>query len=339
MSRSGIVLGLPGRDAPTVRPRSCCAGSGGPEDRPGIGDAPARAAADGGAFRPSAPDRSRRRQKPIPAGEFLMGDAFDEGYPADGETPVHRVRLDGYWIDETAVSNAQFAAFVRATGHVTDAEQLGVSAVFHLAAAPDARVLHRLAAAPWWLAVRDAHWRRPEGGGSGVDRRPDHPVVHISWNDAQAYCRWAGKRLPTEAEWEYAARGGAQGRRYPWGDEFEPDGRPRCNTWHGSFPHHSTLDDGYLTTAPVQSFRPNGFGLWNMAGNVWEWCADVFAADTYARSPEYDPRGPTAGAERVLRGGSYLCHESYCNRYRVAARSHNAPDSTSANVGFRCANS
>jgi formylglycine-generating enzyme required for sulfatase activity len=266
-----------------------------------------------------------------------MGDAFGEGYLADGELPVHRVSLSDFWIDETAVTNAQFAAFARSTGHVTDAEQLGVSAVFHLAVPASAEVLHRLDEAPWWLAVRDACWRRPEGSGSSVDSRPHHPVVHVSWNDASAYCQWAGKRLPTEAEWEYAARGGLSGRRFPWGDELVAGGRWRCNIWQGRFPETNTLDDGFLTTAPVKSFRPNGHGLWNPAGNVWEWCADWFSPSYYAASPGQDPKGPKIGTARVMRGGSYLCHESYCNRYRVAARSSNTPDSASANVGFRCA--
>jgi sulfatase modifying factor 1 len=282
--------------------------------------------------------RSRRGQVAIHGGQFDMGDAFGEGYPADGETPVHRVAVSDCWIDETAVTNASFAAFVRATGYVTDAEQLGVSAVFHLAAPESADILHRLDAAPWWLAVRGASWRRPEGGGSSVDARPNHPVVHVSWNDATAYCQWAGKRLPTEAEWEYAARGGLTGRRFPWGDELVPGGRWRCNIWQGRFPDVNTVEDGYLTTAPVKSFRPNGYGLWNSAGNVWEWCADWFSPEYYATSPAQDPKGPATGTSRIMRGGSYLCHESYCHRYRVAARSSNTPESASANVGFRCAN-
>jgi formylglycine-generating enzyme required for sulfatase activity len=267
-----------------------------------------------------------------------MGDPFEEGYAADGETPVHPVDLDAFWIDATAVTNAQFGLFVTATGYRTDAEALGISAVFQLAVAPDADVLHALAAAPWWLAVRGACWRRPVGGTVGVEHLADHPVVHISWNDAQAYCHWAGTRLPTEAEWEFAARGGLDGARYPWGDELNPGGRGQANLFQGSFPDRNTGEDGYLTTAPATAYPPNGYGLYNTAGNVWEWCADWFAADTYARSGRHDPRGPTAGQERVLRGGSYLCHASYCHRYRVSARSHNTPDSTSANVGFRCAN-
>ncbi|HEY5820848.1 MAG TPA: formylglycine-generating enzyme family protein [Propionibacteriaceae bacterium] len=275
----------------------------------------------------------------IDGGTFAMGDPYGEGYVADGETPVHAVDLDPFWIDTHAVTNAQFAAFAQATGYRTDAEELGISAVFRLAVAADADVMHAVDAAPWWLAVRGASWRRPDGGSIGVERRSNHPVVHVTWNDADAYCRWAGERLPTEAEWEYAARGGLDGARYAWGDELTPGGRWQANIFQGPFPHHNTGEDGYLTTAPVTAYRPNGYGLFNTAGNVWEWCADWFAPDTYAHSTRHDPRGPVTGEERVMRGGSYLCHASYCHRYRVAARSHNAPDSTSANVGFRCANS
>jgi len=283
--------------------------------------------------------RSTKGQVRLPGGEFAMGDAFGEGYPADGEGPVHQVRLKPFHIDETAVTNAQFAAFVKATGHVTDAERYGSSAVFHLAvdAAP-ADLLGRAAGTPWWINVRGAHWRCPDGPRSGITDRRNHPVVHVSFSDATAYALWAGKRLPTEAEWEFAARGGLAGRRYAWGDELTPDGRWRCNIWQGRFPDHNSAEDGYLTTAPVRSYRPNGYGLWNTAGNVWEWCADWFSPTYYAQAPVDDPRGPEAGTTRVLRGGSYLCHDSYCNRYRVAARSSNTPDSSSGNLGFRCAN-
>ncbi|MFN8196110.1 MAG: formylglycine-generating enzyme family protein [Nocardioidaceae bacterium] len=275
----------------------------------------------------------------VPGGTFAMGDPFGEGYRGDGEWPVHEVRLDDFWLDETAVTNEQFAAFVDATGHVTEAEQLGVGAVFHLAVRAEARhVLHRLDAAPWWVAVRGADWRHPGGRRSGIDDHPDHPVVHVTWNDARAYAGWAGKRLPTEAEWEYAARGGLPGARYPWGDTLKPDGEWRLNIFQGHFPVANTCEDGWLTTAPVRSFEPNGYGLWNVVGNVWEWCEDWFSATYYDESPEHAPRGPDDGERRVMRGGSYLCHSSYCHRYRVAARSGNTPDSTSANVGFRCAN-
>lgn len=267
-----------------------------------------------------------------------MGDAFGEGYPADGETPVHPVRLDAFGVDPTAVTNAEFATFVDATGHLTDAERYGSSAVFHLAVQAPARdILGPAQGAPWWLAVRGASWRAPDGIGSSFADRLDHPVVQVSHDDARAYCRWAGKRLLTEAEWEYAARGGQPGRRFSWGDALMPGGQHQCNIWQGDFPTANTLDDGYLTTAPARSFHPNGYGLWNLAGNVWEWCADHFSPYYYKRSPVRNPTGPRYGVSRVIRGGSYLCHHSYCHRYRVAARSSNTQESSAGNLGFRCA--
>ena len=272
----------------------------------------------------------------VPAGSFLMGDAFGEGYPGDGETPVHEVALEGFRIDATTVTNQMFAAFVDATGYRTEAEQYGSSAVVHLLVqAPGEDVLGPAAGAPWWLNVRGADWAHPAGAASSWTERADHPVVHVSWHDAQAYCAWAGRRLPTEAEWEYAARGGLPGKRYAWGDELTPGGQHRCNKWQGTFPTHNTEEDGYLGTAPVKTFPANGYGLHEVAGNVWEWCSDWFLPKYYRTSPKDNPQGPTIGAGRVMRGGSYLCHESYCNRYRVAARTSNTPESSSGNCGFR----
>jgi formylglycine-generating enzyme len=293
-----------------------------------------------GAVRPSA--RTQQGMVAVPGGPLLMGDAFGEGYPADGETPVHTVEVPDFRLDATQVTNAQFATFVKETGWVTDAEQLGVSAVFDLAlrdnpGLPRSHVLHRVDGAPWWVAGREAVWRAPEGPGSDVRHRQNHPVVHVSWYDAQGYARWAGKRLPTEAEWEYAARGGLVGARYPWGDELVPRGRWRCNIWQGTFPDVNTLDDGHLTTCPVRSFPPNGFDIFGTSGNVWEWCGDWFSPTYYAASPSESPSGPDDGTRRVMRGGSYLCHDSYCNRYRVAARSSNTPESAAGNIGIRCA--
>lgn len=274
----------------------------------------------------------------IPAGRYVLGDGFGEGYPADGEEPAHEVGLAAFRMDATAVTNAAFASFVKSTGHVTTAERAGDSAVFHLAYdGPEAAVRGRVAQAPWWLIVRGADWRRPEGQGSDIVHRQNHPVVHVSYDDATAYAAWAGKRLPTEAQWEAAARGGLAGSRFPWGDDLLDRGRWRCNIFQGTFPDQNTLADGWLTTAPVKTYPPNGYGLFQMAGNVWEWCSDWFADDYYGSCPGDDPDGPDSGTTRVMRGGSYLCHGSYCHRYRVAARSSSPPDSTAANLGFRCA--
>ncbi|MFI5907861.1 formylglycine-generating enzyme family protein [Dactylosporangium sp. NPDC051541] len=271
----------------------------------------------------------------VPVQTFAMGDAHGDGARPDGEQPVHPVRLEAFSIDATTVTVADFARFVDATGYRTEAETFGYSAVFHLflRAAPD-DVLGRAPQTPWWLGVRGADWAHPFGPLSSVDGAVDHPVVHVSWNDAQAYCTWAGRRLPTEAEWECAARGGLSGLRYPWGDALPGDAWA-CNIWQGKFPATNTAADGFLATAPVRSFQPNAYGLWQPVGNVWEWCADWFDAGYYGRSAMDNPRGPSTGNARVLRGGSYLCHDSYCNRYRNAARSSNTPDSSMGNAGFR----
>ncbi len=267
-----------------------------------------------------------------------MGDAFGEGYASDGESPAHEVSIPRFFMSATTVTNRQFATFVKETGYVTAAEEFGVSAVFHLAfEGARADVLNQVGGSPWWLAVEGADWKHPGGPASGISDRQNHPVVHVSWDDALAYCDWAGVRLPSEAEWEYAARGGLESARYAWGDELTPRGQWRCNIWQGTFPTHNTVEDGHLTTAPVKTYRRNGYGLLQMAGNVWEWCNDWFAADYYAQSPAESPQGPDAGTHRVMRGGSYLCHHSYCNRYRVAARSSNTPDSSTGNIGFRVA--
>ena len=274
----------------------------------------------------------------LPGGHFLMGDAFDEGYPSDGEVPVHEVELSAFSIDVHCVTNAQFSRFVAETGYRTEAERYRFSAVFHLLVQADpADVLGIADGAPWWRTVRGADWAHPYGPASGWEDIADHPVVHVSHNDALAYCEWAGRRLPTEAEWEFAARGGLEGRRYAWGDEFLPDSKHVANIWQGTFPTVNTEEDGYLGPNPAGAFPPNGYGLYDTAGNVWEWCADRFSPHYYRRSPVQDPEGPKHGMGRVMRGGSYLCHESYCNRYRVAARTGNTADSSSGNCGFRTA--
>jgi formylglycine-generating enzyme len=269
----------------------------------------------------------------LAGGTFSMGTS-EPGYPADGEGPVHDVELSPYRIDRYTVSNDRFAAFVSATGHETEAERWGWSFVFAGSLPDDFPETRAVAAAPWWRQVEGADWRHPEGPHSDVVGRAGHPVVHVAWTDALAFCRWSGTRLPTEAEWEHAARGGSADH-FPWGHDAEPDGEPRMNTFHGDFPQRDTAANGWPSTCPVDAFAPNGFGLYNVTGNVWEWCADWFDAGYYSRSPGRDPGGPQRGTHRVMRGGSYLCHASYCWRYRVDARSANTPDSSTANLGFR----
>ncbi len=273
----------------------------------------------------------------IPSGEFAMGCESAWAYPGDGEGPVRRVVLDAFAIGAHAVSNADFAAFVDDTGYVTEAERFGWSFVFAGLLPDDFPPTRGVASAPWWRQVEGADWRHPEGPQSGLRERMRHPVVHVSWNDARAYCVWAGTRLPTEAEWEYAARGGLEGKVFPWGDELEPGGEHRMNVWQGIFPSQNTLADGFLGTCPVDAFPPNGYGLYNMTGNVWEWCADWYHATFHTRERRTNPTGPRQGTNRVTRGGSHLCHDSYCRRYRVAARNSMSPDSSTGNTGFRCA--
>nr|WP_296780055.1 formylglycine-generating enzyme family protein [Rhodococcus sp. (in: high G+C Gram-positive bacteria)] len=274
----------------------------------------------------------------VPESAFMMGDSKNEGYPADGEVPVHRVTLSEYRLDSTAVTNAAFAEFVEATRYRTESESYGSSAVFHLLVTDRAVVRGRMQGAHWWLDVEGASWAQPRGPGSHWRDIPDHPVVHVSWSDAQAYCRWAGRSLPTEAQWENAARGGLTGARYCWGDELlDADANPRCNIWRGTFPTEHQDGDSFTGTKPVGSYEPNGFGFYDLSGNVWEWCQDWYLPKYYPASPTHNPPGPKVGRGRVMRGGSYLCHDSYCNRYRVAARSASPPDSASGNCGFRTA--
>jgi formylglycine-generating enzyme required for sulfatase activity len=254
----------------------------------------------------------------IPGGSFAMGSVGELAEPFEG--PVHTVAVKSFWMDTTDVTVTQFAKFVAATGYKSEAEKFGWSSVFSIAN-------------HGWVRVDGADWRHPDGPRSQA--KPNNPVNHVSWNDAQAYAKWIGHRLPTEAEWEYAARGGLAGKTYSWGDELTPGGKQMANWWQGNFPAQNTAKDGFEGIAPVASFPPNGYGLYDMTGNVWEWVADWFGGNYYAHSPAVNPHGPETGNQRVTRGGSYLCSTNFCANYRVSGRSSATPDSTLSNVGFR----
>ncbi|MBD1380538.1 formylglycine-generating enzyme family protein [Bacillus sp. IB182487] len=273
----------------------------------------------------------------IKGGEFLMGTEKKEGFSSDGEGPVRNIKINEFYISPYTVSNQDFQAFVDATGYKTEAEKFGWSFVFHLLASKKTKKQVRQfpQGLSWWLPVEGAYWSKPEGLDSNIKDRMNHPVTHVSWNDANAYCKWSGTRLPTEAEWEYAARGGLVKKTYPWGDVLEPDGKHRCNIWQGTFPTVNSASDGYIGTAPVDTYEPNGFGLYNVSGNVWEWCSDWFTPKYHSQTSNENPRFTKPTGKRTMRGGSFLCHISYCNRYRVAARSSNTPDSSTSNCGFR----
>lgn len=259
----------------------------------------------------------------IPGGQFLMGTDYKKGFPTDKEGPIREVTVDPFYIDTHTVTNVDFQKFVQDTGYITEAEQYGWSFVFYQFISPTTakKVKQKVQQTPWWWVVEGTTWDHPNGPDSAINNILDHPVTHVSWNDALAYCRWAGMRLPTEIEWEFAARGGLEQKLYPWGNDLTPNGLHYCNIWQGEFPDKNNLDDGYAGTAPAKSFPPNGYGLYNVSGNVWEWCADLFSEQNNTRA---------------MRGGSYLCHHSYCNRYRIAARTANTPDSSTGNIGFRC---
>ncbi|EDQ87521.1 uncharacterized protein MONBRDRAFT_33343 [Monosiga brevicollis MX1] len=298
----------------------------------------------------------------LSGGVFTMGS--DDGFfPDDGEGPARKVQVSPFLIGAHEVSNARFAAFVAATGYRTEAERFGNSFVVEQFISPriSAQISSAVAAAPWWLPVDGADWAHPEGPDTNISGRADHPAVHISWNDANAFCRWSHPRgrLPTEAEWEFAARGGLEHRLFPWGNKMQPKGEFRMNTWqsemkiptdanvfkHSFLPIHdghayysakNTAEDGFQLTAPVDSYKPNKFGLYNTVGNVWEWTNDWH---TRVHSPDFvvDPRGPPAGDKKVKKGGSFMCNIFTCYRYRNSARMPLTPDSSAANVGFRCA--
>jgi len=253
----------------------------------------------------------------IPAGEFAMG--AEDG--PDYERPVHRVKLSAFWIDKTEVTVREFRQFVKETGYVSDAEKFGWSGVFDLAKKE-------------WGRVDGANWKQPDGPGHPAGE--NEPVRQVSWNDARVFAHWAGKRLPTEAEWEYAARGGLKGKPYAWGDELTPGGKYMANYWQGSFPERDEGKDGFVGVAPVGNFPANGYGLFDMTGNVWEWCEDWYSASYYSQSEKENPRGPGVGEERSMRGGSWMCAGNFCTNYRVSGRSHATVDSGLNNLGFRC---
>ena len=312
----------------------------------------------------------------IPQGQFFMGRDGDPPKMQDmqvsfnDEAPAHRVELDGFWMDETEVTNAQFLEFVEATGYVTVAEKKPKREDF-VGQMPDVSVIpeENLVAGSicfdanynretlrkdtplWpyqiWAYVKEANWRKPNGPDSSIEDIMDHPVVHVSWHDAQAYCKWAGKRLPTEAEWEYAARGGLIDKQYPWGDEQKPNEKWTMNIWQGRFPEENRLEDGFINSSPVKTFAPNGYGLYDISGNVWEWCADNYTPNYYEQSPAYNPQGPSKSHDpnepnipkRVQRGGSFMCSDTYCWGYRVSARMKGEPTSGAFHTGFRCVKS
>ena len=261
----------------------------------------------------------------IPAGPFSMGTNNALAYPADGEGPKRIVELDEFWIDETAVTNQSFAQFVDATGYITEAELTGWSFVpaFLLSQQDEQYLVGQSGDTPWWVGVTAANWRQPLGPSSSIKDIQSHPVTHISWRDANAFAQWNGKRLPTEAQWEKAARGGLDNSLYAWGDDLIVDGQHMCNIWQGDFPTFNSAQDGHLGTAPVHSFEPNGYGLYNVCGNVWEWTADSWNSTDLADN-------------KVIKGGSFMCHDSYCNRYRLSARTSHPKNGFTAHIGFRC---
>lgn len=306
---------------------------------------------------------SPENMKWISGGTFVMGTNDPRSMP--NEQPSHSVKLNGFWMDIHPVTNAQFQQFVDATGYLTTAERQplweelqkqlppGVpkpndnllvpgSLVF----IPPSHAVPLTHISAWWHWVPGANWRHPEGQGSDLKGRENHPVVHVSWDDANAYAKWVGKRLPTEAEWEYAARGGLKEKRFPWGNEFTPNGKHMANTFQGAFPHHAVAEDGYIGTSPVKSYPANGYGLFDMVGNVWEWASDWYQADYYNQSSQkisanpngptksYDPHDPFA-TKRVIKGGSFLCHADYCESYRPSARRGQTPDTGTSHIGFR----
>jgi len=308
---------------------------------------------------------SRKGMVFIEAGTFQMGG--DNNQAAPDEYPKHKVTVDGFWIDETEVTNTQFAEFVKATGYLTTSEQKpdweelkkqlppGTQKPDESTLVPSSLVFsppdHEVGLndySQWWVWKEGASWKHPQGKDSDIKGKENYPVVQVSWRDAQAYCKWVGKRLPTEAEWEFASRGGLSNNIYSWGNENVDDGEPKANTWQGNFPNKNTMRDHFYGASPVKSFKPNGYGLYDISGNVWEWCADLYHVDYYKESnipdgiknpkgpdKSYDPDEPFA-TKRVLRGGSFLCNDRYCSGYRNARRMKSTEDTSMEHTGFRC---
>ncbi len=315
---------------------ACCPGKSNP-----VGQAPHHIYRDAALAVPLADEATRKdlraRLVEIPGGIFEMG-ARKSTFPSDLDSPRAKIKVSPFLISPHAVTNADFAAFVEATGYESVAEREGWSFVFHLYLSDAKAWPVSPPGLPWWRKVDGAYWAAPQGPDSTWQDLADHPVVHITWSDALAYCTWAGLRLPREAEWERAARGGLARMKFPWGNTMAPNGVHRMNTWQGDFPSTNSAEDGFAGTAPVDTYEPNGFGLYNMTGNVWEWVNDFFAPiPSPTKRPVLDPSGPSDGDWRVQRGGSHLCHVSYCDRYHVHSRSSNDPDSSTGNCGFRVA--
>ncbi|MGK6343670.1 formylglycine-generating enzyme family protein [Chryseobacterium sp. DT-3] len=300
----------------------------------------------------------------IPGGEFDMGG--DNSQADADEYPKHAVKVSPFYMDVTEVTNAQFREFVNATGYITTAERKpdweelkknlpegvpkppdSLLVASSLVFTPTTKPVNLSDFNQWWRWVKGASWKHPQGPASSINGKDNYPVVHISWDDTQAYCKWSGKRLATEAEWEFAARGGLKNNIYPWGNQPVNEGRPKTNSWEGKFPYFNERKDGYVTLAPVQSFKANGYGLYDMAGNVWEWCSDLYHYDYYKKmegkltinpkgpNKSYDPQEPYS-VKHSLRGGSFLCNDSYCSGYRVARRMKSSPDTSLEHTGFRC---